>query len=157
MTDFCFPFCGLEFGNFDELHLLFRFRPMDNLSGGEKTVAALALLFAIHRYLDGCLTQFVWFATCCNILLPVFLLRSIMTLYDLRNYIVITLQFKIECTASMTGLKSNEDLVTGAQIGISEGRGPIHEEQLIKRFKGKYCLRILLSRFISRGNTGDVY
>jgi structural maintenance of chromosome 1 len=25
-----------------------RFRPMDNLSGGEKTVAALALLFAIH-------------------------------------------------------------------------------------------------------------
>lgn len=27
-----------------------RFRPMDNLSGGEKTVAALALLFAIHRY-----------------------------------------------------------------------------------------------------------
>jgi structural maintenance of chromosome 1 len=30
-----------------------RFRPMDNLSGGEKTVAALALLFAIHRF-DGC-------------------------------------------------------------------------------------------------------
>lgn len=29
---------------------LFRFRPMDNLSGGEKTVAALALLFSIHRY-----------------------------------------------------------------------------------------------------------
>ena len=29
-----------------------RFRPMDNLSGGEKTVAALALLFAIHRYKD---------------------------------------------------------------------------------------------------------
>jgi len=28
-----------------------RFRPMDNLSGGEKTVAALALLFAIHRYI----------------------------------------------------------------------------------------------------------
>uniref|UniRef100_A0A8C7ZGX8 Structural maintenance of chromosomes protein 1A n=1 Tax=Oryzias sinensis TaxID=183150 RepID=A0A8C7ZGX8_9TELE len=27
-----------------------RFRPMDNLSGGEKTVAALALLFAIHRW-----------------------------------------------------------------------------------------------------------
>lgn len=25
-----------------------RFRPMDNLSGGEKTVAALALIFAIH-------------------------------------------------------------------------------------------------------------
>jgi len=24
---------------------------MDNLSGGEKTVAALALLFAIHRYI----------------------------------------------------------------------------------------------------------
>lgn len=27
-----------------------RFRPMDNLSGGEKTVAALALLFSIHSY-----------------------------------------------------------------------------------------------------------
>lgn len=27
-----------------------RFRPMDNLSGGEKTVAALALIFAIHKY-----------------------------------------------------------------------------------------------------------
>lgn len=27
-----------------------RFRPMDNLSGGEKTVAALALLFAIHTF-----------------------------------------------------------------------------------------------------------
>ncbi|XP_076824452.1 structural maintenance of chromosomes protein 1A-like isoform X1 [Clavelina lepadiformis] len=27
-----------------------RFRPMDNLSGGEKTVAALALVFAIHDY-----------------------------------------------------------------------------------------------------------
>ena len=30
-----------------------RFRPMDNLSGGEKTVAALALLFAIHRCGEG--------------------------------------------------------------------------------------------------------
>lgn len=28
-----------------------RFQPMSNLSGGEKTVAALALLFAIHRLL----------------------------------------------------------------------------------------------------------
>jgi structural maintenance of chromosome 1 len=27
-----------------------RFREMDQLSGGEKTVAALALLFAIHSY-----------------------------------------------------------------------------------------------------------
>jgi len=27
-----------------------RFRPMDNLSGGEKTVAALALIFSIHAY-----------------------------------------------------------------------------------------------------------
>ena len=27
-----------------------RYRPMDNLSGGEKTVAALALLFAIQSY-----------------------------------------------------------------------------------------------------------
>lgn len=35
-----------------------RFRPMDNLSGGEKTVAALALLFAIHRCAFKCL---VWF------------------------------------------------------------------------------------------------
>ena len=29
-----------------------RYRPMDNLSGGEKTVAALALLFAIHRLVN---------------------------------------------------------------------------------------------------------
>lgn len=28
-----------------------RFRDMEQLSGGEKTVAALALLFAIHRYM----------------------------------------------------------------------------------------------------------
>lgn len=27
-----------------------RFRPLSELSGGEKTVAALALLFAIHSY-----------------------------------------------------------------------------------------------------------
>ncbi len=33
-----------------------RFRPMDNLSGGEKTVAALALLFAIHRYVQHIFT-----------------------------------------------------------------------------------------------------
>ncbi len=45
----------------------YRFRPMDNLSGGEKTVAALALLFAIHRYgnlplliIDHCC--FDWFS-----------------------------------------------------------------------------------------------
>lgn len=30
-----------------------RFRPMDNLSGGEKTVAALALLFGIHRFVHS--------------------------------------------------------------------------------------------------------
>ena len=30
-----------------------RFMPMDNLSGGEKCVAALALLFAVHRYGHG--------------------------------------------------------------------------------------------------------
>lgn len=29
-----------------------RFQPMSNLSGGEKTVAALALLFAIHRFVE---------------------------------------------------------------------------------------------------------
>ena len=29
-----------------------RFRDMDQLSGGEKTVAALALLFAIHRFVN---------------------------------------------------------------------------------------------------------
>ena len=37
-----------------------RFQPMSNLSGGEKTIAALALLFAIHRYKKGgdvCLTS----------------------------------------------------------------------------------------------------
>lgn len=30
-----------------------RFRDMEQLSGGEKTMAALALLFAIHRYFFG--------------------------------------------------------------------------------------------------------
>ena len=30
-----------------------RFRDMEQLSGGEKTIAALALLFAIHRYAIG--------------------------------------------------------------------------------------------------------
>ena len=37
-----------------------RFRDMEQLSGGEKTVAALALLFAIHRYAnspDSCGTE----------------------------------------------------------------------------------------------------
>jgi structural maintenance of chromosome 1 len=29
-----------------------RFRDMEQLSGGEKSVAALALLFAIHRYIN---------------------------------------------------------------------------------------------------------
>lgn len=29
-----------------------RFRDMEQLSGGEKTIAALALLFAIHRSVD---------------------------------------------------------------------------------------------------------
>lgn len=32
-----------------------RFRDMEQLSGGEKTVAALALLFAIHRYRNLCI------------------------------------------------------------------------------------------------------
>ena len=31
-----------------------RFRDMEQLSGGEKTVAALALLFAIHRCVRAC-------------------------------------------------------------------------------------------------------
>ena len=34
-----------------------RFRPMDNLSGGEKTVAALALLFSIHRLVQSLFNQ----------------------------------------------------------------------------------------------------
>ena len=45
-----------------------RFRPMDNLSGGEKTVAALALLFAIHRYygyLEICVGTLVYFVVTC--------------------------------------------------------------------------------------------
>lgn len=41
-----------------------RFRPMDNLSGGEKTVAALALLFAIHRCTFKCLVWFGLVVTC---------------------------------------------------------------------------------------------
>jgi len=34
-----------------------RFRDMEQLSGGEKTVAALALLFAIHRFDLPCFTE----------------------------------------------------------------------------------------------------
>lgn len=34
-----------------------RYRDMDQLSGGEKTVAALALLFAIHRCRPSCATR----------------------------------------------------------------------------------------------------
>lgn len=36
-----------------------RFRDMDQLSGGEKTVAALALLFAIHRLIPFCLYHLI--------------------------------------------------------------------------------------------------
>jgi hypothetical protein len=35
-----------------------RFRDMEQLSGGEKTVAALALLFAIHRYPSAAYIKF---------------------------------------------------------------------------------------------------
>ena len=34
---------------------------MDNLSGGEKTVAALALLFSIHRYMLYILIIIIYF------------------------------------------------------------------------------------------------
>ena len=34
-----------------------RFRDMDQLSGGEKTMAALALLFAIHSYVPSVLPR----------------------------------------------------------------------------------------------------
>lgn len=37
-----------------------RFQPMSNLSGGEKTVAALALLFAIHRCSTLCTIRFTF-------------------------------------------------------------------------------------------------
>jgi DNA repair exonuclease SbcCD ATPase subunit len=40
-----------------------RFRDMEQLSGGEKTVAALALLFAIHRY-DGMRVSVVGMVGC---------------------------------------------------------------------------------------------
>lgn len=43
-----------------------RFRDMEQLSGGEKTVAALALLFSIHRYVlmsrrTACLMSYEFF------------------------------------------------------------------------------------------------
>lgn len=38
-----------------------RFRPMDNLSGGEKTVAALALLFSIHRSVILQILYYKWY------------------------------------------------------------------------------------------------
>lgn len=37
-----------------------RFRDMEQLSGGEKTIAALALLFAIHRY--ACGMEIAWYS-----------------------------------------------------------------------------------------------
>jgi structural maintenance of chromosome 1 len=37
-----------------------RFRDMEQLSGGEKTVAALALLFAIHRYAQAIVLLGSW-------------------------------------------------------------------------------------------------
>ena len=39
-----------------------RFRDMDQLSGGEKTVAALALLLAVHRYV--CVRMMVFSKDC---------------------------------------------------------------------------------------------
>ena len=57
-----------------------RFRPMDNLSGGEKTVAALALLFAIHRYISLHLALLFSYRGC--VLLP--LLLKYWTFYRLR-------------------------------------------------------------------------
>lgn len=43
-----------------------RFRDMDQLSGGEQTVAALALLFAIHSYgsSNECALVFVYAYVC---------------------------------------------------------------------------------------------
>lgn len=52
-----------------------RFRPMDNLSGGEKTVAALALLFSIHRCVvvfqcNGRIMRISWLFTIVAVLGP---------------------------------------------------------------------------------------
>lgn len=52
-----------------------RFRPMDNLSGGEKTVAALALLFSIHRCVvvfqcNGRIMRISWLFTSAAVLGP---------------------------------------------------------------------------------------
>lgn len=45
-----------------------RFRDMEQLSGGEKTIAALALLFAIHRFVHvlSTLQQFITSLTAIN-------------------------------------------------------------------------------------------
>ena len=43
-----------------------RFRDMEQLSGGEKTVAALALLFAIHRFEKTYLS--LYFAAVCTLI-----------------------------------------------------------------------------------------
>lgn len=55
---------------------------MDNLSGGEKTVAALALLFAIHRYCTA-YTQHIYIYTHTHIYIP-----SLKTAFFIRLYLI---------------------------------------------------------------------
>ena len=64
---------------------------MDNLSGGEKTVAALALLFAIHRcipeYCDTCYND-------CIIFFPVF--NQHPSLYLMKSMLHLIIQILTE-------------------------------------------------------------
>ena len=63
---------------------------MDNLSGGEKTVAALALLFAIHRF---AVEHLLWN---CLMILKFFLQTARISKLGLNQKIQVSLDF--QCT-----------------------------------------------------------
>ena len=64
----------------------FRFRPMDNLSGGEKTVAALALLFAVQRLTNFDYFMWMYFIAICSYQpAPFFVLDEIDAALDNTN------------------------------------------------------------------------
>lgn len=69
---------------------------MDNLSGGEKTVAALALLFAIHRYvkvylLSGQITSFGLYLTNFSTPTAISLLPSLFWMRLMQHWTIPTL------------------------------------------------------------------
>ncbi|PVZ98678.1 hypothetical protein BB558_005309 [Smittium angustum] len=72
-----------------------RFRDMDLLSGGEKTVAALALLFALQSYVPS----------------PFFVLDEVDAALDLSNVVQLANYLRVRSTQLMAnGLSSNEEV-----------------------------------------------